>query len=116
MADTAVFLDKGETASVERVARARTATRPWRVKTSDGGDLFQALQRAGFAPADITVDRNELLVPVATESAAADLLATLVADGVRISTFAPAVGDLEHAFLDLNRPDTDPTSTPGASE
>ena len=105
MADTAVFLDKGETASVERVAQARTSTRPWRVKTADGADLFSALVRAGFDASDIAADRAELLVPFASESDAADLLATLIADGVRISTFAPAVGDLEHAFLDLNRPD-----------
>ena len=115
MADTAVFLDKGETASVERIAQARTSLRPWRVKTADGTDLFTALQRAGIDAADITADRAELLVPVASESDAADLLARLVADGVRVSTFAPAVGDLEHAFLDLNRPDLNrPDAGPSA--
>ena len=115
MADTAVFLDKGETASVERIAQARTSLRPWRVKTADGADLFTALQRAGIDAADITADRTELLVPVASEPDAADLLARLVADGVRVSTFAPAVGDLEHAFLDLNRPDLNrPDAGPSA--
>ena len=105
MADTAVFLDRGETASVDRIAQARTSLRPWRVKAADGSDLFAALVRAGIAASDIATDRTELLVSFATEAAAADLLSALIAGGTRISTFAPAVGDLEHAFLDLNRAD-----------
>jgi ABC-2 type transport system ATP-binding protein len=51
-------------------------------------------------------DRGELLVDVAGEREAAVLLSRLVADGVAISTFAPAVGDLEHTFLDLSRTDS----------
>lgn len=40
-------------------------------------------------------------MPVAGEAEAAQLLARLVERGVAISAFGPAVGDLEHTFLDL---------------
>lgn len=103
MADTAVYIDRGVTASVESVARARQSARPWRIKAADGGDLHAALLGAGVAASGITVDRAELLVPIDSELAAADLLARLIASGANISTFAPAVGDLEHAFIDLSK-------------
>ncbi len=50
-----------------------------------------------------TIDNLGAVVPLAAESDAAQLLAHLVGVGVPVSTFAPAVGDLEHVFLDLNR-------------
>jgi hypothetical protein len=56
-----------------------------------------------------------LLVPLEGETAAAALLTKLVTAKVKISTFAPAVGDLEHTFLDLSRDDSTATPTPAAS-
>ena len=106
MADTAVYLDRGATASAERVELALASSRPWRIKAAGNAPLHDALARVGIAASAITADRAELLVPLASEEDAANLLAALVADGVRISTFAPAVGNLEHAFLDLNRGNT----------
>ncbi len=103
MADTAVYLDGGVTASAESIARSKTSTRPWRIKATDLGALEAALIGAGIATADISVDRSELLVPLLGEEPAAELLARLVTAGVSISIFAPAVGDLEHTFLDLSK-------------
>lgn len=103
MADAAVYLDQGVTASAENVERARATARPWRIKAVDADGLRSALTTAGVDSASITTDRSELTVPVSGEAAAAELLAKLVAANVAISTFAPAVGDLEHTFLDLSR-------------
>ncbi|MDQ1549985.1 MAG: type transport system ATP-binding protein, partial [Microbacteriaceae bacterium] len=41
------------------------------------------------------------------EAAATELLSRLVTAGVPISAFAPAVGELEHTFLDLSRSTTE---------
>ena len=113
MADTAVYIDKGVTASSERIAQSRETMRAWRIKSSDPRALRAALVAAGFDESDIATDRTEMLVPVAGEAAASDLLTTLVTAGVAVSTFAPAVGDLEHTFLDLSRSD-DAAPTPSA--
>lgn len=103
MADAAVYLDRGVTASAEKVQRASRTARLWRIKAGDTQELHRALAAAGIDPARITTDRSELLVPVSGEAAAAELLSALVRSGVAISTFTPAVGDLEHTFLDLSR-------------
>jgi len=102
LADDAVYLEAGVTASAERVARTRSTARPWRIKAVEGDDPRATLLRLGVAEADIVADRSEFIVPLASEEAAAALLAGLVAAGVRVSAFAPAVGDLEHTFLDLD--------------
>jgi len=103
MADGAVYLRQGVTASAERVERTRSTVRPWRIRAADRAALESALLTAGVDASAIVVDRDELLVPLQGETAASALLTTLIAAGVAISTFAPAVGDLEHTYLDLNR-------------
>ncbi len=107
MADGAVYLQDGVTASAESVARTRSTARPWRIRAVDRAALESALESAllaaGVDPATIIVDRDELLVPLQGEAAASALLTELVGSGVAISTFAPAVGELEHTYLDLNR-------------
>ncbi len=103
MADGAVFLDAGVTASEASIAATRATARPWRIRSADTSALRAALVKAGIPVEDITEDRAELLVPIAGETAAADLLARLVRARVPISTFAPAIGDLEHTFLDLSK-------------
>jgi ABC-type multidrug transport system ATPase subunit len=103
MADTAVYIAAGTTASVESVERARATKRAWRIKLADAGDLRGALAAAGVPSSDISIDRSELLVPVSSEADAAALLSRLVAGGANVSIFAPAVGDLEHAFIDLSK-------------
>lgn len=81
MADAAVFIDAGTSVSAERVAAAKAATRAWRYTTVDG--------------------RTESVMITGGDADAAAVLAGLVRDGVQVVTFAPAVGDLEHTFLDL---------------
>ncbi|MEY2847355.1 MAG: hypothetical protein RI885_20 [Actinomycetota bacterium] len=103
MADAAVYMEAGVTASAETIAGTRTSARPWRIRAVDQIALSGALLGLGFPAAHITTERGESIVPIQGEDAAADLLAGLVAAGVRVTTFAPAVGDLEHTFLDLSR-------------
>ena len=103
MADTAVYMADGVTASAERIAETKTTLRLWRIKTAANPALEVALLNAGLTRDDFSFDRGEFLVPVTGETAAAALLARLVSSGIPISTFAPSVGDLEHTFLDLNK-------------
>ena len=109
MADAAVYLADGVTASAERVARAGASARSWRIRSLDPAALEDGLQASGVA--GTRTDHLGTLVQVDNEAAAADLLARLVGAGVRVSAFGPAVGDLEHTFLDLSRPE----STGGAA-
>lgn len=102
MADGAVYIDGGVTASAEAVASTRATARPWRIRSLDPQQLRAGLAASGIHESQIVVDRAELIVPVAGEDAAATLLQSLVSGGARISVFAPAVGDLEHTFLDLS--------------
>lgn len=101
MADAAVYLDRGATASAERVERSRAQVRDWRVRALDPAALAAALADLGI-PAG-AADHLGTLVPVAGEAEAAAVLSRLVGAGVAIVDFGPAVGDLEHIFLDLAR-------------
>jgi ABC-2 type transport system ATP-binding protein len=116
MADAAVYVDAGITASAERIAESKTSNRLWRIRAADAAALDRALTGIGI-PVDARVtDRGETSVPVAGEADAAALLAQLVKAGVAVSSFAPAVGELEHTFLDLNRPPhSGPGEPPGSS-
>lgn len=104
MADSAVYLDRGVTASAESIALTKTTARTWRIRALDLQALDAALRSIGAG--DIVPDRGELLVQLTGEAEAATLLNRLVGAGVAISAFAPAVGDLEHTFLDLSRTDS----------
>lgn len=105
--DDAVFLLDGRTVGRDRVAAATTRVRPWRVRVAAdashgaGSDRESVAAALGRASGDVGVDRRDLLVPFADESAAVAGLRALVGAGIPIVEFAPAVGDLEHAFLDL---------------
>jgi ABC-type multidrug transport system ATPase subunit len=101
MADAAVFLERGATASDESVARARESRREWRIRTLDDTALRAALPGAGVPEDEVRADHAGTLVSVRDEAGAARLLAELVRAGVPITAFAPAVGDLEHTLLDL---------------
>ena len=104
MADAAVYLADGVTASAERVALAGASARSWRIRSLDPAALERGLLASGVPR--MQTDHLGTLVQVDTEAAAANLLARLVASGVRVSAFGPAVGDLEHTFLDLSRPES----------
>lgn len=118
MADAAVYLSHGVNASAESVAAARRSARPWRITSADRLRLQDALVAAGFSRDQLFFDRADAVVPVFGNEAAADLLAELVAMGVRISAFGPAVGELEQTFLDLTaRAEAPhPPATPSAGD
>ena len=111
MADTAVYVDAGVTASAERIAESKSSTRLWRIRAVDTVALDHALTGFGIPLESRVTDRGETSVPVRGEEDAASLLTRLVQAGVAISSFAPAVGDLEHTFLDLSRPPERPDSS-----
>ena len=102
LADRAVFLDAGATVSAERLEAAQRAERGWRIRSLEGAGLHDALVAAGVEPSRIQADPQGLVVPVTGDDQAAELLARLVGAGIRVVSFAPAVGDLEHTFLDLS--------------
>lgn len=102
LADRSVFLDAGVSVSEDRVAAAQRTERGWRIRSLDPAALRAALVAAGIADDAIQADPQGLVVPLAGEERAAELLAALVTAGVPVSGFSPAMGDLEHTFLDLN--------------
>ena len=110
MADTAVYLAAGVTAAADEVARAGRSARQWRVRSLDAARLGAALDAAGFG-AVARIDNLGAIVPLSSEADAAQLLAHLVGVGVPVSSFAPAVGDLEHVFLDLTRAGPPPAAS-----
>jgi ABC-2 type transport system ATP-binding protein len=99
MADAAVYLEDGATASAERIAAARATGREWRIRSLDP----EALRRA-LGPKATRWEGADAIVAPADDTAATKLLARLVADGVPVLAFAPAVGDLEQTFLGLSTP------------
>jgi ABC-2 type transport system ATP-binding protein len=102
MADAAVYIEQGATVSAERVAQARSGLRDWRIRaTSAGTPLGHALLALGLPASHISADNLGTLVKVGGDEQAARLLTDLVGRGVSISAFAPAVGELEHTFLDI---------------
>ena len=107
--DDAVFLLDGRTVGRDRVAAATTRLRVWRVRLAADASRSRASDRGAVAaalgrmPDDVGVDRRDLLVSFADESAAVAGLRALVGAGIPVVEYAPAVGDLEHAFLDLRR-------------
>lgn len=99
MADDAVYVRGGSTVGADLVDAVRDAPRQWRVRAVDEAALDAAL--AGVA--GVGADHLGRLVPVRGEADAADLLARLVAAGVRVVAFAPAAGDMERTFLELTK-------------
>lgn len=99
MADEAVYIDAGVTASRASVEASRATVRDWRIRALDPAALTAALSELGIPTSG--TDHLGVLVPVTGEGEAAALLTRLTAHGVGISAFGPAVGDLEHTFLDL---------------
>ncbi|RUQ87800.1 ABC transporter ATP-binding protein [Labedella gwakjiensis] len=110
LADDAVYVEAGATVSAERLARAATAARPWRIRALDRALLSNALNEFGIDPTTTSVIGDAVLVPLSSDEDAASLLSDLVRRDVRITTFAPAVGDFERTFQSLGDA-TDVTTT-----
>lgn len=102
MADAAVYLAAGRTASADAIASSSARERAWRIRALNPAVLARELAGTDAA---VSVDTFGSLVQVGSQEAAAALLARLVDAGVQVTEFGPAVGDLEHTFLELNRPE-----------
>lgn len=102
VADAAVYLDHGVTASADRVTAARSRSRDWRITALDPETVRPALLAAGLDDDAIARDGATTIATIAGgEPAASALLTALVRAGADIVSFSPAVGELEHTFLDL---------------
>jgi ABC-2 type transport system ATP-binding protein len=101
MADRVVFVDRGVTVGERRIDdMARTAgPRIWRVRVLNPPDLVAALDRHQYshgASTPVGVD-----VELLSDEEAADLIAGLVSDGVRVVSCAPLTSSLETTYLEL---------------
>lgn len=103
LADDAVYVETGATVSADRIARATESARPWRIRAIDRLALLAALADTGVAVDGLDAVGDAVIVPLASERDAAGLLRALVERRVDVTTFAPAVGEFEHTFLDLGR-------------
>ena len=99
-ADRAVFVDRGRIVGEHDIATLHVVSaRPWRLRALDLDALDRALAAAGIEAAAPGDHAREVML--GSDEAAADLLAALVHDGVRLTAFAPAGGTLEAAFLEM---------------
>lgn len=108
MADDAVFLSKGRTVVDSWSAGAAvTARRTFHLKALSSGRLAAWLSDADVTwrpdgpPGDAPDRPGGVLVDVTDDADAAHVLRAAVAAGVEVTSFAPVVGRLEQAYLDL---------------
>ncbi len=102
IADRVVFVNDGRTVD-EHDIRQLTAEHlaPWRVRATDTEALLAALAARDVALGGTSGGGTEL--PPMTEDEAADLLAGLVADGVRVVAYGPVGSQLETAYMAMTR-------------
>jgi ABC-2 type transport system ATP-binding protein len=102
IADRVVFVTGGRTVGEHDVRElAQTSAVPWRVRATDHGALVEALARRGVPTGDAGDAGAEL--PPMYEEQAADLLAALVSEGVRVIAYGPVGSHLESAYLALTQ-------------
>lgn len=102
VATRVVFLRDGRTREQSAVDAALTQGRVWRVRAQSHAELEHALaELSSVGKTEQSLVGPTSTVEVADETAAAELLASLVARGVRVVEFAPASGALEQAFVHL---------------
>lgn len=103
MADGAVFVMSGRTVAAEDVTGA-AGRRLWRVRGADHVLLDAAL--AARALEVVPAQGGSRDVVLADDDAAADLLASLIGEGLRLHHFAPSAGRIEQTYLGLTDVDT----------
>jgi ABC-2 type transport system ATP-binding protein len=102
IADRVVFVTRGQDAGHHDMhVLTRTSAVSWRVRATDDAVLRAALEKREVAIGDTTSNGTEL--PLMTEDAAADLLAGLITDGVRVVAYGPTGSQLENAYLALTQ-------------
>jgi ABC-2 type transport system ATP-binding protein len=101
MADRAVFVAGGHTLSERTLGELRTAEvlGPWRIRALDTDRLLAALRFHGVN--FDARDASGVQVMLRGDADAAELLASLMRDGVPVATIAPVGGALENAYLRL---------------
>ncbi|MFI7586237.1 ABC transporter ATP-binding protein [Spongisporangium articulatum] len=103
MVDRAVVVAQGRTVAVETLtgpeAVADRRPRPWLVRSLDDARLLETLDRRRVPHG--TPERDGVQVELAGDHDAAELLATLVRDGVPVVSLHPAAGVLEQVYLEL---------------
>lgn len=100
LADRVVFVDHGTTVGQHRVDALPTSeSRRWRLRALSTDVLVTALRAAGFDPGESSPAGVEIALP--SDEAAADLVARLVHDGVRLVACQPLGGALEATYLEL---------------
>jgi ABC-type multidrug transport system ATPase subunit len=101
MADRAVIVNRGRTVGVESMSAPTRTERAWKLRALDGPALLAALAARGIAHGD--PDRDGVEVRLASDEAAAELLAGLVNDGVPVVSCQPTGGVLEEAYQALTQ-------------
>jgi ABC-2 type transport system ATP-binding protein len=97
-ADRVVFVDRGRSVAEETLSELpRTERRPWRVRAMERGPLLTFLDKNGLEHS--APDAHGIEVLLEGDEAAADLLAMMVRDGIRVVSLAPAGSSLEAAYL-----------------
>jgi ABC-2 type transport system ATP-binding protein len=102
LSDRVVFVNAGRTVDEKDVHElAASQVTPWRVRAADRDALAAALA-ARDVPTVTTTGLGVDLPPL-TEEQAADLLAGLIGDGVRVISFGPVGSHLETAYLAMTQ-------------
>jgi ABC-2 type transport system ATP-binding protein len=102
IADRVVFVAAGRTAGEQDMADlGRESPVGWRIRAADPVALHEALAERGIA-AEPPTNAGTDLAPMADDEAA-DLLAGLVAAGVRVVSFGPVGSHLESAYLAMSQ-------------
>jgi ABC-type multidrug transport system ATPase subunit len=102
MVDEAVFMSRGVTMGAESDALVAAARQRWRVVALPGHDVHAALSDAArdWSPTPDGAEASAVVQVTDAEDAAA-LLATLVSQGVRVTTFGPVGSALEQVYLTM---------------
>jgi len=100
IADRVVFVTGGRTVGEHDMRELRAAAVTWRVRAIEPEALVDALTRRGVTGHE--ANGSAVQLPPMSEEEAAELLAGLIADGVRVVTFGPAGSQLESAYLAVN--------------
>ncbi|QCU79029.1 ABC transporter ATP-binding protein [Citricoccus sp. SGAir0253] len=104
MADLAVFVQDGRTVRVEELAGDGVAGGRYLITALDVAALLATLERYSMAYHRQPGPRQDSVsVEVDSAAEAAELLATLVAEGVPVVAFTPEASRLETAYRELDR-------------
>lgn len=122
--DEAVFMKAGTTIEQSSWHDTAAMRREWRIRLLERDVPAATIDAAlGLPSGTSRIERGDILVAFSGDSDAASGLRRLVAAGLNISVFSPAVGALESAFLDLeqagvrrSRRREEPTITPAAEK